>query len=115
MMKATRAVSPLPDVKAWLVVHGGPQDGLMFRLRQNAITVGADSKLSDLVLKDETVSREHIRLRNEGGQFVLTDLASLNGTLVNNQSAQSCLLMDGDVIKIGNTTLIYKYVAAAVG
>lgn len=112
-MKQTQHVKAPPEVKAWLIVHGGPQDGRTFRLRpaQNVITIGTDSKLADFVLEDPSISRQHIRLRFERSHFTLTDLASLNGTFVNAKQVQSHLLMDNDIIRIGNTTLVYKYIA----
>ncbi|MCO5187092.1 MAG: FHA domain-containing protein [Anaerolineae bacterium] len=111
MQNQTRPLGKPPAAKAWLIIHGGPDDGLAFHLRQQIITVGSSDKLSDFTIKDSSISREHIRIRREGTQHTLTDLASLNGTKVNGQPVQTCILRDDDVIRIGNTVLVYKYVS----
>lgn len=115
-MKPTQVVNPKPTLKAWLIVHGGKLDGQSFRLRprQGVITVGKDGKLADFVVDDQTVSSQHIRLRYENGHFVLTDLASLNGTWVNQKQVQVHRLQDDDVITIGSTTLVYKCIKPKV-
>lgn len=114
-MKRTVDLSSSPPAKAWLVVHGGPEDGRFFALRQDTITVGKDATLSDFVLRDPSVSREHARLQRQGDQFVLTDLASSNGTSINKQAVNQAMLRDGDVIYIGSTVLVFKHVPAQVG
>ncbi len=59
----------------------------------------------DLCLPFSEVSRHHARLiKNEAEQWILEDLQSTNGTILNQfqlKSAQS--LRNGDVIQIGNT------------
>lgn len=114
-MKKTEYLAPRPNIKAWLVVQGGPQDGRSFLLQKRVLTVGKDAQLADIVLTDATVSREHIRLRRDGDHYYLTDLASLNGTLVNNQRVGNCILSDNDVIKLGSATLVYKCVSPEAG
>lgn len=114
-MKPTVDLSSAPPFKAWLVVHGGPQDGTLYSLRQSSVTVGKDGTVADFVLKDASVSREHLRLQRQGDQFVLTDLASSNGTTVNKQAVEKTALHDGDVIRVGKSTLVYKSVPAQVG
>jgi pSer/pThr/pTyr-binding forkhead associated (FHA) protein len=111
MQNPTRPLGTPPKAKAWLIIHGGSDDGLAFRLRQQIVTVGSSGKLCDFTIKDSSISREHIRIRQEGAQHMLTDLASLNGTMINGKPVQTCLLHDDDVIRIGNTVLVYKYVS----
>lgn len=113
--KITEEITPRPKAKAWLVVQGGPQDGRTFPLRRRVITVGQDAQQADVVIPDATVSREHIRLKLRGDHFYLTDLASLNGVFVNDRRVNTCLLNDDDVIRLGNTTLVYKRVSPKAG
>jgi diguanylate cyclase (GGDEF)-like protein len=58
-------------------------------------------------LNDEYASREHCILHVEGGQHVLIDNGSLNGTFVNDQLVQRHALRPGDQIRIGYH--IFKY------
>jgi len=114
-MGVTRSLHTLPKAKAYLIVHGGPNDGAMLRLRAKELIVGKDPKKSDLSLDDRTISGEHISIRPDGDTFTVTDMASRNGTLVNGKSVHDVHLNDGDVIKIGHTILIYKYIPSHAG
>ena len=55
------------------------------------------------VLDDQLVSRKHFRVVSEGGVWLLEDLGSTNGTLVNGQRTSRQPLIDGDVIQAGST------------
>lgn len=56
---------------------------------------------NDVVVDDRWVSRYHAQVRREGEQYVIQDLASKNGTLVNGQRiASPTALADGDEIRV---------------
>ena len=42
--------------------------------------IGKNKKMSDFILRDERVSRMHLRFHKEGEQYFMTDLNSANGT-----------------------------------
>ena len=54
------------------------------------------------------MSSEHCRIRPEDGHFVLHDLKSTNGTFVNERRVTRHVLSEGDVVKIGETSLLFK-------
>jgi hypothetical protein len=57
----------------------------------------------------ECESRRHATItREDGGEYVLTDLGSTNGTLVNDEPVGEQVLSDGDRITIGNTVLEFR-------
>ncbi|HEY2258806.1 MAG TPA: FHA domain-containing protein [Solirubrobacteraceae bacterium] len=60
----------------------------------------------DVVLHDLTVSRRHARLRFRDGNWVLHDLDSTNGTLVNEAPVVRCKLRPGDRLAIGDERLL---------
>ena len=61
-----------------------------------------------MVVDDAGASRQHARiLRTECG-FVLTDLGSTNGTMVNGEPIQEHVLEHGDRITIGETELEFR-------
>lgn len=93
---------------AWLIVRKGPREGQEFGLKRGTSLVGRHSSKCDVVLDDGTVGREHAKLRFEGGRFWIYDLGSKNGTYVNNRKVQKQMLMDGDQILLGETTLVFK-------
>lgn len=106
----TRLVEERPPVMAWLAVKSGPRAGKQFGLTMGRSTIGRDATRCDIVLDDGAVSAEHAAVIFQNGQFVIHDLASLNGTFVNNMRVQRQSLLDGDVIRVGNTTFVYKKV-----
>jgi len=55
-----------------------------------------------LVLIDDTISREHLRIdREDGGRFRVRDLGSRNKTFVNGELITETLLNSGDIIRAG--------------
>ena len=67
------------------------------------LTLGRESA-NDIIVQDINASRRHAELRlNAQGIWVITDLSSMNGTLVNGVSVASHPLYPGDIITIGKT------------
>ncbi|MGO9750395.1 MAG: FHA domain-containing protein [Solirubrobacteraceae bacterium] len=59
----------------------------------------------DVVLSDLSVSRRHARLIFRDEKWVLQDLASTNGTVVNGRRVGRCELRPGDRVLIGEERL----------
>lgn len=66
---------------------------------------------NDVVLIDETVSRQHAELILRQGDYILKDLGTRNGTWVNGERIKELRLKDGDEIKIG--TIPLKFLSSA--
>ena len=110
MPTQVRGAPPRPS--GWLVVRNSSRAGKSFGLSSGSITtVGRDPRRADILLESSTVSGEHARVRCEGHQFYLYDLASTNGTFINNRQIQKQMLRDGDVIRFGDVEAIFKSVA----
>jgi FHA domain len=60
----------------------------------------------DIVLTHTSVSRLHARLTFRDGNWVLRDLDSTNGTLVNGESVIRCRLLPGDVLTLGDESVL---------
>lgn len=76
------------------------------------ILVGRGTE-SDLRIDDPGVSRRHLELRvDENSVVTLHDLNSTNGVSVNGQRVGSAVLGDGDVIRLGNTTMTLHQASA---
>lgn len=91
-----------------LTITRGPGVGQVFELgNQAAMSIGR-AKANEVVVNDVSVSSEHCRIRPEDGQFVLHDLKSTNGTFVNERRVTRHVLTEGDVVKIGETSLLFK-------
>jgi len=87
-----------------LVVRAGELAGKRFTLDGDVFRVGK-SRGNDLVLGDSAVSREHCEIvRHEDG-FLLRDLGSTNGTLLDGAAIREGFLHEGAVITIGRVEL----------
>jgi predicted component of type VI protein secretion system len=70
------------------------------------IVLGRDPT-SSLTLNDTKASRRHCRFYLAGGIWMLEDLGSSNGTVVNGMLAKRKRLAHGDRIQIGGTVIVY--------
>jgi two-component system, cell cycle response regulator len=96
-----------------LVVIHAPQQadlGRRFVIEKEVTTIGR-GRDNDVVLPSDCVSRRHARIEQRDGQIHLVDLASTNGTYVNDEPrpVRDRKLQRGDQIKIGDT--IFKHLA----
>ncbi|MFN0017987.1 MAG: FHA domain-containing protein [Pirellulaceae bacterium] len=67
----------------------------------------------DCKLPSSRVSREHAEIQRAGGAYVIRDLGSTNGTLVNGQRADKTRLEDGDLILIADVELTFRMACEA--
>ena len=66
---------------------------------------------NDLVLPDTFVSRQHAKIQSLGGQFILSDLGSSNGTFVNGRRlTEPHALQPGDEIFFGRIPFVFRAV-----
>jgi von Willebrand factor type A domain/FHA domain len=91
-----------------LVVKEGQGTGLIFPVRPGDTTLLGRSPTADVPVDDPTVSSEHCRIVPSAGVYLLHDLGSTNGTLVNGAPVRQHVLCSGDVIQVGNTRLEFK-------
>lgn len=81
-----------------------------YDLAGTLVTMGRESS-NDIVVQDINASRRHAELRlNAQGIWVVTDLSSMNGTLVNGVSVASHPLYPGDIVTIGKTDFEFTLV-----
>jgi len=66
------------------------------------------SRSAQIPLDDPASSGRHFALEKKDGEFVLTDLKSANGTLVNGEPVQTVTLKSGDEIQVGNIKLRFE-------
>lgn len=78
-----------------------------YTLEDSPVVVGRDVNC-EIPIRDTMASRRHCEIRREGSIFVVEDLKSSNGTLVNGQTARQSLLQPGDVIRIGEVTIAFR-------
>jgi hypothetical protein len=92
--------------KPVLIIRDGEAAGQRWVLHQDEVLVGRGGEC-DIVVPERQVSRMHMRIRREGEKYVLEDLDSKNGTLVNGQPLKGeCQIRDGDEIELARAVTI---------
>lgn len=78
------------------------------------VTIGRDASAA-IVIPSPTVSRQHARIAEKGGRFVITDATAGRNPITVNQRALSGerYLSPGDVIKLGDVTVVVTSVQGA--
>ncbi len=85
-------------------------------LRMNGQTISLENLVkigrqpgNQIVLDDPLVSKQHAQIELQEGIYILTDTNSTNGTFLNDMRiTDPRALKDGDIIRIGNTTLRFE-------
>src|SRR5205085_3148460 len=84
----------------------GVDKGRTFRDLPTPVTIGREEG-NLLRLNDERVSRFHAKVQQDGGDIILTDLESTNGTRVNGAVVQIRRLRFGDRVCVGRSLLLF--------
>jgi len=99
---------------AWLTAIKGYKEGTEYEIPPKSdpgkrrITIGRNT-YNDVVIDDETVSRDQAFIIIEKNYYKIGDAGSANGTFVNDKKISSLkTLKDGDKIGIGDNELIFK-------
>jgi DNA-binding response OmpR family regulator len=86
--------------RAMLLMRQGSAIDQRWPLDRPNLTMGRGPD-NDLVFPDREISRHHCRIRRVGRQYILEDLNSRNGTLINGEAiTEPRALRDGDEIQI---------------
>ncbi len=94
-----------PEVQAVLIVDDGSERRYQLQRGSNILGRGQDASFR---LPDTSVSRRHVDIYFDGQVAVMHDLGSTNGTSVNGSSVQTWQLADGDVIRVGHSTVVFR-------
>ncbi len=100
-MKNSRKESAGPGDEAALILKGKK-----FSFGKEGLTVGS-SPHSGVVIAEDTVSKNHAEIKFANGRFLITDLNSTNGTLVNERLIGTAELLEGDRLQIGESPLLF--------
>ena len=63
---------------------------------------------NDIILLDETVSRQHCVITREGDFYIIKDLESTNGTFVNSTRIKEVFLEPGLEFYVGKTKVVFQ-------
>ncbi|NTX40144.1 FHA domain-containing protein [Myxococcus sp. CA033] len=111
---AARRTSPVSAARApgaatpRLICVAGPKSGEEFSLEDGEYVIGRAAD-NPICIPDTSVSRKHVMVRKAGAGWMVSDLGSGNGTLVNGEAiGEETPLANGDVITLGDTELRFE-------
>jgi serine/threonine protein kinase len=86
----------------------GPVVGIRYDLTKDVFVIGRE-RACDIRIEDPAVSKRHARLWREGNRFLLEDLGSSNGTLLNGKRLVGRMpLQDNDWIQLAAFIMVYR-------
>ena len=94
-----------PRLSASLTLDDG--SNRYYQLTEGATVVGRGQD-AQFRLPDTGVSRRHVEVTWDGQTAMLADLGSTNGTTVNGTPVQTWQLVDGDVVRVGQSRLVFR-------
>ena len=92
------------EANGCLIVIYGEDIGRRIQVGTEPMLIGRAAKC-EVMIDQESVSRNHCRLRFDGRNFLVRDLGSTNGTYVNDDLIDETRLRHGDQLKVGRTIL----------
>lgn len=100
------SAAPSPDGTVSVMVYRSGQLLEQAEARSFPFVIGR-SNANDLVIIDKEVSRRHALIDCIGGIYVVEDLNSKNGILVNQKRRARALLRSGDIISFGQVDVVF--------
>jgi two-component system NtrC family sensor kinase len=97
-----------------LLIKTGENKGKSYPIKDSVVFIGRDPS-NAITLPDRQVSRKHASISPQGSEFLIQDLGSANGTMVNNHPVRQQILKPGDEVKIGSTLLEFAVLGDADG
>jgi pSer/pThr/pTyr-binding forkhead associated (FHA) protein len=91
---------------ALLVIQEGEMPEKRYEIKGAVTSIGTSAD-NDIVLQDKAVSRHHAKIRIEGQKYFVYDLASTNGTRINDRKITKKWIKEGDSIEMGHTKMIF--------
>jgi hypothetical protein len=94
--------------KAQLVEVDGLSTGKIWLLKQARTTLGRKASSNDIILKGLNASREHAVIERSQTGYVITAIRLDNHLNINNQSTPQQTLLNGDVIRLGESVFRFE-------
>jgi pSer/pThr/pTyr-binding forkhead associated (FHA) protein len=94
---------------AWITVVVGRNEGKQYILSKPVVVIGRDELADIPMFGDLSVAKRHAQITtSDWRRFVLQDLGTQTGTLVNGARITETVLADGDRIQIGTFHLVFN-------
>src|SRR5947209_532813 len=89
-----------------LLALAGPMADAIIPLQEAEVTIGRGTS-NQLCISDPILSRQHCIISSDNEQFMIRDLGSLHGTVVNGIPINQQLLQHGDQIGLGSSVFAF--------
>ncbi len=97
-----------PELLPLKLLYKAKDQALSTIVEPTGVTIGRKAGC-DIVLSSFDVSRQHAQIRAERGRWILRDLGSSNGTLVDGVQITEHELQHGECIRIGEFDLLCQF------
>lgn len=102
LMRLMKLIGSVPRIDC--IVSG---KSFVFNITKPEVLIGRSSEC-DLCLNYPTVSKKHCKINFTGDRFLLEDLGSSNGTILNSKGVQQSVIKNGDVVRLGEVVLNFR-------
>ena len=99
-------LSQIPEKPSILELVSGPGAPHKYLLIEEQIVVGREEGVQIQVFSKE-LSRRHVLIRRQDGEFTCLDLESRNGVFLNGIKIHSVSLKDGDNLQLGDLLFVF--------
>ena len=90
-----------------ITVAQGPAAGQRIETEKDLIRIGSAPD-NDLVIADPAVSRHHLEVHKQDGEYVIKDAGSTNGTFVGELRVKEATIRRRGEIQVGDSTLLFE-------
>ena len=105
---AAAAPKAPPSAMAKFLVRSGSLKGQRLYVKVPVVNIGR-ADYNDLVIPDDSVSSQHAKLTRREGVWVLTDVGSTNGTMVDGERVTADVpLAPGAFVRFGDIQLVFE-------
>ncbi len=110
-------VSPPKSLHSFGSIQGAtpPFAGKRFEITKQGLLIGRDASKCQIVVEDDSVSKEHAWIVPIDGGTVVIDRGSTNGTFINSPTSpkvSKMRLQNGDKIFIGKSSAVFTYLTS---
>lgn len=91
-----------------IIVEKGPERGTSVEIGVGGRVIFGRDESCDFVTQDVSCSRRHFGVGEKDGKYIVKDLGSTHGTLVNGRRVDRAELRDGDTIVVGESTISFS-------
>ena len=104
----SNSTGDMTDQGAYLILRSAGRWSDVFRLSSSQGAVLGRASANEIVIRTEQASRQHARVSWGGDGWMLEDMGSRNGTLLNGQKiAQPTRLQDSDLIEVAGFAITF--------